>query len=528
MRYPFLPRWRIGWTLLVAFAMTLPVTARPAGSDDALSGGQRWMLYAYAVSTWQSFVTMTDPQTGLPADHIDRYGARAGYTSPTNVAFYLWSTLVARDLRLISDAQARHRLGQTLDSLARLERHADSGQFYNWYDPATGAKLTVWPPSGDPVYPFLSSVDNAWLAAALLMVSNAAPDLRGSAQALLAGMDFGCYYDPNARGSEVGAGLMRGGFWPAGGAPPWEQNSPTGNYCGKGPAVTYTGHHYGTLNSETRIISYVAIALDQAPPAHYFAMWRAFPGTCDWSWHEMASEGTTYNYLGIDVYEGHYTYQNRRLVPSWGGSLFEALAPALLVPEQAWGPRNWGINHPLHVDAQRTHGLVEAGYGYWGFAPANDPYGDYRAWGVDPLGMDPTGYPSDEENTTVDYGFRDPAGAGYCPDREPLPPPTHYGRGVVAPYASFLALAVAPAAALENLRRLRQDFDAYDWGGFYDAVGVTTGTVSPYYLALDQGMILAAIGNALLQQRVQAYFTQGAVEAKIKPLLELEEFTAGP
>jgi hypothetical protein len=38
-----------------------------------------------------------------------------------------------------------------------------SGQFYNWYDHTTGAKLTKWPdPGHDPI---LSSVDNGWLAA---------------------------------------------------------------------------------------------------------------------------------------------------------------------------------------------------------------------------------------------------------------------------------------------------------------------------------------------------------------------------
>ena len=38
--------------------------------------------------------------------------------------------------------------------------------FYNWYDPASGTKLTTWPVDGSPVHPFLSSVDNGWMAAA--------------------------------------------------------------------------------------------------------------------------------------------------------------------------------------------------------------------------------------------------------------------------------------------------------------------------------------------------------------------------
>lgn len=64
-------------------------------------------------------------------------------------------------------------------------------------------------------------------------------------------------------------------------------------------------------------------------------------------------------------------------------------------------------------------------------------------------------------------------------------------------------------------------------GGFYDAIDVTTGTQSKYYLALDQGMIMPAIANELRNDRLQTYFTQGAIERAIKPLLWREEFTAG-
>ena len=45
------------------------------------------------------------------------------------------------------------------------------------------------------------------------------------------------------------------------------------------------------------------------------------------------------------------------LVPTWGGSMFEALMVPLLVPEEQWGKRSWGVNHPLYVRAQMHHGL---------------------------------------------------------------------------------------------------------------------------------------------------------------------------
>jgi hypothetical protein len=141
---------------------------------------------------------------------------------------YIWSTLAARDLQIIKPREARDRIGKALDTVATLERHTPSGQFYNWYSPSTGEKLTVWPPTGDIVYPFLSSVDNAWLASALMIVTNSVPQLRDRAQTILASMDFNCYYDPNARGPDFGAGLMRGGFWRVGEAPPGSW--PMGDY----------------------------------------------------------------------------------------------------------------------------------------------------------------------------------------------------------------------------------------------------------------------------------------------------------
>lgn len=69
--------------------------------------------------------------------------------------------------------------------------------------------------------------------------------------------------------------------------------------------------------------------------------------------------------------------------------------------------------------------------------------------------------------------------------------------------------------------------DAYGWGGFYDAINVRTGQVSKYYLSLDQGMIMAAIGNAVRGDRLQTYFTKGMVQNAVRPILQMEQFTAG-
>jgi len=249
-------------------------------------------------------------------------------------------------------------------------------------------------------------------------------------------------------------------------------------------------------------------------------MWRTFPGTCDWGWHEMQPAGFNRTYLGVDVFEGSYTYGDKQIVPSWGGSMFEALMVNLFVPEAEWGPDSWGVNHPLYVEAQIEHGLEEAQYGYWGFSPASKPEGGYREDGVDAIGMEPNGYASNNDNTWVDYGFGD------CRPAQPIPPPEAYTNGVVTPHAAFLALEFAREEALVNLFNLANDFDIYGEHGFYDSVNVDTGEVAERYLALDQGMIMAAIANDQMGERFRNYFAK-EVRAEVQPLLAVEEFSAG-
>ena len=495
-----------------AYAATL--TTAPAPRSREPGGVDRGTISRWARDTWASLVAMTDPQTGLPADNISGPLAspkRSGYTSPTNIGGYLWSTVVARELGIISAGECHKRLTTTLTTMSRLKHHEPSGMFYNWYDEASGDVITVWPENGSIVYPFLSSVDNGWFAASLMVVRNAEPRVARLANALLDKMNFGMYYNKDARPG-IG-GLLRGGFWdaqPAGGFV-------KGNYLGNGPDVFYTQNHYDILVSEPRIATYIGIAHGQIPPEAYFATMRTFPD--NWDWQEMKPVGGHHTYMGIDVFEGAYTYRGMHIVPSWGGDMFEALMPDLFVPEASWAPRSWGINHALTVRAQREFGLDDAKYGYWGFSPASRPGGGYSAWGVDAIGMDPGGYPSDMEGTNYDGGF-----AGVRVGTNPNPT---WGDGVVTPHAAFLAMPYEPRQAYDNLVKIERELKAYGEGGFYDAVAVKSGLIAERYLSLDQAMVLGAIGNVFSDNVIRRNFIKGGVKSAIKPLIGIEEFGAG-
>ncbi len=438
-----------------------------------LSAEEQATLARYARDTWRSFEVMAQPG-GLPADGLcrDRAGAwiPTTHTSPTNIAAYLWSTLAAEALKLITRDEAQGRLDEALATVARLERA--HGFFFNWYDARTGARLTTWPADGKPLRPFLSTVDNGWLAAALIMIRNTRPALRARAEALLGPMDFRFFYaayDPSDPIKHPG--LLHLGYWTV--------------------DQSFAGT-YGMINTEPRIVSYIGIATGQLPPEHYYRISRSrqpHRGP-----QEQVPQGENRTYLGVRVFESHYTYRGMRIVPSWGGSMFEALMVPLFVPEARWAPRSWGVNHPLYVRAQIEHGLAEAHYGYWGFSPASKPEGGYANYGVDALGADPDGYFSDS---------------------------------VVTPHASFLALAFAPHEALANLRALAEKFPIYGSYGFHDSVKVSTGRVSDCILALDNGMIMAALANVLASDAMQKAFVDGLFEAVLRPLLAPEEFTAG-
>src|SRR3954468_4318602 len=167
-------------TLVLAAALTV-LLAAPAKADD----GQ---LRQYAQHTWASFAAMTDPSSGLPADSLNADGTASVQTSTTNIGAYMWSAVVARRLGLISQRELVARLSKTVTTLEHMERY--SGQFYNWYDHRTGAKLTDWPPAHDPnLHPILSSVDNGWLAVGLKIVANSVPRVGKRAQALYDGMN---------------------------------------------------------------------------------------------------------------------------------------------------------------------------------------------------------------------------------------------------------------------------------------------------------------------------------------------------
>ncbi len=462
------------WRRLSALLVLLTCPEMPGATAADLRPDDRVVLGSYARDTWRSLDAMALP-SGLPADSLSKNGegwVTAGFTSPSDIAAYLWSTMAAEDLQIIGRAEAADRLGRTLAAMVKLER--SHGFFYNWYDPRDGSTLKTWP-GGGPVRPFLSTVDNGWLAAALMMVRNTRPVFRVLADELLAPMNFGFFYDSyDPTNPGLHPGLLRGGFYS-------DDN-------------TYASYHYGMLNTEARIASYVGIARGHLPPDHYFRLSRSKAPAGEP--RSPTCHGEVRSYRGVPVDEGFNTYRGMRVVPSWDGSMFEALMVTLFLPEAEWSPRSWGVNHPLYVRASIESALQDARLPAWGASPASIPGGGYRVYGVASLSVDGRGVEGANE-------------------------------AVMTPHASFLALAFAPREAMANIEVLASKYHAYGPHGFLDSVDVRTRRVADCELALDQGMIMAAIANALGGGSIQRAFSDGKVAEVIRPLIADEQFGAG-
>src|SRR6476661_6230618 len=215
-----------GAASVAAFALTpgQGAVAAPRSAPAYLRGASNLSLDAgrvrtWAVDTWRSLVAMTDPKTGLSADNIPESlaaGDRSGYTSPTNIGGYLWSTIAARELGIISQGEATARLIRTLKTVYRMEHHTPSGMYYNWYDEATATALHSWPGSGDKVVPFCSSVDNGWLGAALLVVAGSDAAAAPWAKRIFDRMRWDAFYNDNSDPAHQvrEGGLIHGGFYP--------------------------------------------------------------------------------------------------------------------------------------------------------------------------------------------------------------------------------------------------------------------------------------------------------------------------
>ena len=411
-----------------------------------------------ARDTWRGLEALTDRDHGLPLDTIalaaggkgPPKAARIGdYTNVTNMGLHLAAIVGALELGLVERAGALARVKRLLATLGELE--TDDGFFFNYYDTTTLERTSH----------FVSFVDSAWLTAGLMLARMTFPELYEHCSALIAQTDYGVLYDPVA-------GLMSHGYY-------IEPRAPS-------------RYHYGVLYTEARLGTLIAIGKGDVPERAWFNMARTFPPECRWQ-SRPPVEVRTIEVRGYALTAGHYRWGGLRYVPSWGGSMFEALMPTILLDEFAAAPRSLGRNGLAHAVGQRRFARRHLGLPVWGLSPSATPHSDgYGEYGARPLGS-----------------------LGYAP-------------GPVTPHAAALAVAAIPSAALHNLQRMAARYPIYGDYGFYDAVDPETGQVAYKYLALDQSMLFLALVNYLTDHALQRRFGADPIIQRALPIIAAEDF----
>ncbi len=212
------------------------------------------------------------------------------------------------------------------------------------------------------------------------------------------------------------------------------------------------GSYYDLLASEARLSSFVAIAQGKLPQENWFALGRLLT-----------------------------TAGGKPILLSWSGSMFEYLMPLLVMPtyEDTLLDQTCRAAVDRQIEYGKSRGLP------WGISESGYNTVDvhlnyqYRAFGVPGLGLK----------------------RGLAED------------SVVAPYASALALMVAPEEACLNLQRLAAEGLEGEYG-LYEAIDYTisrlprgqSSAVVRSYMAHHEGMSFLALAYLLLDRPMQKRF----------------------
>ncbi len=561
----------IGWWISVPLA---------AGGPE-LNVKQRLFLRVAARRTWRYFDEFVSAEDNwLPPDNFQEHPdpAIAARTSPTNIGMGLLANLAAYDFGYVSAGDLIRRTTLTLSTMEKLERYR--GHFYNWYDTRTLQPLR-------PQY--ISSVDSGNLVGSLLTlqaglmelkdapartgvvfeglqdtlsvltehlpsvpapelaqklnnirntlnayIGDAPPDsptaivtalaeIQRTAADLLAWLPENTDIDPElmywARQFERQArefGDDSRAMVPA--TPPFDQigrgedlaprhTSVGARSCSETAAIDRNetidelvercrafasmdfeflydssrgllaiGYDvgerrrdpscYDLLASEARLASFLLIAQGQLPQKHWFALGRL-----------LTSHGGAVSLI------------------SWSGSMFEYLMPCLIMPSF----ENTLLDHTCKAAVSRQI-----------------QYGRQRAV---PWGISESCYNATDLHQVYQYRAFGVPGLGF-----------KRGLGddlVVAPYASALALTVAPREACQNLQTLAANGFIGDYG-FYEAIDYTPSRVPRgsdhavvrTFMAHHQGMSLLAFGDVLLGRPMQRRFMSDPLVRATQLLLQ--------
>ena len=373
------------------------------------TSSQRRVLERYAADTWKSFVALVDARHRSAGRQYQRAYERslALHLADQHRRLYLEHARGPR-YRIIKPKEARDRIAQTLATLASWSAtHAERAVLQLVRSRKPAQKLTDLARRRQHGLPVPverrqrlagdgADHGDQHRAAATQTRPRAIVDEHGLRLLLRSGGR------PVARrllGRDAAARLLYR----------------TDNYRGRGPNVYYTCHHYGSLNTEPRIASYIAIAKDGVPATHYFKMWRTFPDTCDWSWQEMKPERRDAHLPGRGGVRGPLHLSRHEHRADVGRQHVRGADGAAVRARGGVGRAQLGRQPPAVRSGADRAWPRGSRIRLLGLFAVQQPAGGYREYGVDPIGLEPNGYASDQERTSSTMASatrRGPATAG--------------------------------------------------------------------------------------------------------------------
>lgn len=214
-------------------ALSMLLCAIAASAQPRLAVEETVYLAGLAADTWRSLAYMADGTSCLPEDNTDL----PGYTSVSNLGFYLACVPAAEKLGLIDHAAGLRRVSRLLDGCGRFDLW--EGFPHSWL------RTTDLKPTDERI---VSAVDLGNYEAGLLVCRQAYPELAERLGQLVSALSWGKLFCPEN-------GFLYGG---------WNTRE-----------QTYTKWYYCLYAADSRTASFLAVA-HGVPLSHWERLERTF------------------------------------------------------------------------------------------------------------------------------------------------------------------------------------------------------------------------------------------------------------
>lgn len=374
-----------------------------------------------AKDTWGYFDKYLTQENNylIPDNYQDMREPKIVYrTSSTNIGLSLMAVITAYDMKFIDMVKSKEMITNILNTIDRLKKFR--GNIYNWYNIK----------SLEPLNDSISSVDNGNYIGYLYVLSNYCRDvlkdeeLEKRVNDNIAMLDFSIFFNQDKQLFSI------------------EYNARTGEIANS---------YYDLLASESRMLSYVAIAKGDVGYKHWYTLSRGLTrrfglnGLLSWT-------GTSFEY-----------YMPFALMKTYKYSLLDETYAFVMKCQRKYLEKRdmpWGIS-------ESAFNLYDLEYNY-----------QYKAFGIPWLGLK--------------RGLKEDL--------------------VIAPYASIIMLPKSPKVVVKNMHKLIEA-GGYGEYGYYDSIDYTKDRIGnsdnvsvKTFMAHHQGLILISINNMVNNMIMQKRF----------------------